>query len=101
MSCRKRKDFAGGKWSAPAMYTISGTSAGLQVGGSSTDFVLLLMSTAAVDKVLEGKIKVSNDLTATLSRQSSTGWIVDGSDIVAYGRAKGFFAGASLKGASL
>ena len=101
MSCRKSKDFAGGKWSAPAMYTISGASAGLQVGGSSTDFVLLLLSTAAVDKVLEGKIKVGNDLSATLSRQSSTGWIVDGSDIVAYGRSTGFFAGASLKGASL
>ena len=101
MSCRKSKNFAGGKWSAPAMYTISGASAGLQFGGSSTDFVLLLMSPEAVNKVLDGKIKVGNDLTAALGRESSTGWVVDGSDIVSYGRAKGLFAGASLKGASL
>jgi lipid-binding SYLF domain-containing protein len=101
MSCRKTKNRAGGKWSAPAMYTISGASAGLQFGGSSSDFVLLLMSSAAVDKVLEGKIRVGNDLTAALGRQGSTGWITDGSDIVTFGRAKGFFAGTSLKGASL
>jgi SH3 domain-containing YSC84-like protein 1 len=40
MSCRKSKNFAGGKWSPPAMYTISGASAGLQFGGSSPDFGL-------------------------------------------------------------
>jgi lipid-binding SYLF domain-containing protein len=101
MSCRKSKSVSGGKWSAPAMYTIGGASAGVQFGGSSTDFVLLLMSTTAVDKVLAGKIKVGNDLTAAMGHEGSTGWIVGGTDIVSYGRSKGLFAGASLNGASL
>src|SRR6516162_11015244 len=40
--CRRGEKF-NGKWSAPAMYSVGGASVGLQVGGSSTDFVLLLM----------------------------------------------------------
>src|SRR5271157_3541625 len=42
MSCRTGKDFTG-KWSAPAMYSVGGVSVGLQIGGSSTDYVLLIM----------------------------------------------------------
>src|SRR6516162_2151777 len=101
MTCRD-KNFTGSKWSAPAMYTIGGASAGVQLGGSSTDFVLLVMSPAAVNKVLAGKVKVGSDLTAAAgpgaTAASST---VGGADILTYGRAKGLFAGISLDGASL
>ena len=102
MTCRKGKNFSGDEWSAPAMYTIGGASAGLQVGGSSTDLVLLIMAPSAVNKVLEGKIKVGTDLTAAAgpSSANSTG-SVGGADILTYGRAKGLFAGISLNGASL
>src|SRR6516165_7487982 len=55
MTCRTGKNFSGDEWSAPAMYTIGGASAGLQVGGTSTDLVLLVMSPSAVNKVLAGK----------------------------------------------
>jgi len=41
--CRSGQNFDG-KWSTPAMYSVGGMSAGFQVGGSSTDFVLLLMT---------------------------------------------------------
>src|SRR5271167_842528 len=84
------------------MYTIGGASAGLQLGGSSTDVVLLIMAPSAVNKVLDGKIKVGTDLTAAAgpSGTTSTG-SVGGADILTYGRAKGLFAGISLNGASL
>ena len=102
MTCRKGKSFTGGEWSAPAMYTIGGASAGLQLGGSSTDVVLLMMAPSAANKVLESKIKVGADLTAAAgpSGATSTG-SVGGAEIVTYGRAKGLFAGLSLNGASL
>jgi lipid-binding SYLF domain-containing protein len=102
MTCRKGKNFSGDEWSAPAMYTIGGASAGLQLGGSSTDVVLLIMAPSAVNKVLDGKIKVGTDLTAAMgpSSANSTG-SVGGADILTYGRAKGLFAGISLNGASL
>lgn len=101
MTCRD-KNFTGSKWSAPAMFTFGGASAGAQIGGSSTDFVLLVMAPAAVNKVLAGKVKVGSDVTAAAgpgaTAASST---VGGADILTYGRAKGLFAGISLDGASL
>ena len=102
MTCRKGKGFSGDEWSAPAMYTIGGASAGLQLGGSSTDVVFLIMAPPAVTKVLDGKVKVGTDLTAAAgpSGATSTG-SVGGADILTYGRAKGLFAGISLNGASL
>ena len=46
------------------MFSIGGASAGFQIGGTSKDFVLLIMAPAAVDKVLAGKTKVGSDMTA-------------------------------------
>ena len=101
MTCRGGKNFSGG-WSAPAMFSIGGASAGFQIGGSSTDFVLLIMASAAVDKVLAGKTKVGSDMTAAAGPSGATSaGSVGGADILTYGRAKGLFAGMSLSGASL
>jgi SH3 domain-containing YSC84-like protein 1 len=101
MSCRGGKDF-NGKWSAPAMYTIGGASYGMQIGGSSTDFVLLIMSPTAVDKVLNGKVKVGSDMTAAAGPSgATTAGAVGGADILSSGRAKGLFAGMSLNGSSM
>jgi lipid-binding SYLF domain-containing protein len=101
MTCRGGKNFSG-RWSAPAMFSIGGASAGFQIGGSSTDFVLLIMAPAAVDKVLGGKTKVGSDMTAAAGPSGATSaGSVGGADILTYGRAKGLFAGMSLSGASL
>lgn len=100
MSCRAGANFTG-KWSAPAMYTIGGASAGLQLGGTSTDFVLLIMAKSAVDKVLDGKVKVGNDVTAAAGPGATAGTAVGGADILTYARTKGLFAGVSLNGSTL
>src|SRR5438034_9772624 len=42
MTCRGGKTFHG-RWGAPTMIALGGGSAGLQIGGNATDFVLLLM----------------------------------------------------------
>ena len=102
MTCRDGEKFTGSKWSAPAIFAIGGASAGLQVGGSSSDFVLLVMAPSAVNKVLGGKTKVGSDLTAAAGPSgATTASSVRGTDILTYGRAKGLFAGVSLNGASL
>ena len=101
MSCRQGKSFTG-KWSPPAMYTMGGASLGLQVGGSSTDVVLLVMAEKAVESMLNGKTKLGNDATAAAGPSGATSMgTVGGSDILTYGRAKGLFAGMSLGGATL
>ena len=89
MSCR-----SGGKWSPPAMYTIAGASAGLQIGGSSTDYVLLL------DAVVKGKSKIGSDVTAAAGPSGSTA-STGSADVLTYARAKGLFAGVSLDGSTL
>src|SRR5271168_5606433 len=87
MSCRGGKNF-NGKWSAPAMYTIGGASFGLQAGGSSTDFVLLIMSQKGVDSILGGKTKLGSDATAAAGPSGVTSaGTVGGTDILTYGRA--------------
>lgn len=100
MSCRTGKDF-GGKWSAPAMYSVGGVSVGLQIGGSSTDYVLLIMDQKGVDALLNGKTKLGSDATAAAGPNGATALSTTGSDILTYGRAKGLFAGVSMGGATL
>jgi len=97
--CRRGGNFKG-KWSAPAMYSVGGASIGLQVGGSSTDFVLLLMNQKVVDQVLNGKTKMGTDATAAAGPGVTAASASD-ADILTYGRAKGVFAGVSLGGSSV
>ncbi len=100
MSCRGGKNFSG-KWSAPAMYTIGGASAGFQIGGTASDVILLIMSQGAVNKVLDSKVKVGTDATAAAGPGATASGNMGDADILTYARAKGLFAGVSLDGASL
>ncbi len=100
ISCRTGKKFEG-KWSAPAMLKVGGVSAGLQLGGSSSDFVLLVMSDKGVNSILNQKTKLGSDATAAAGPSGATSGSPVGTDVLTYGRAKGLFAGVSLGGASL
>lgn len=101
MTCRGGKNFSG-KWSAPAMYTIGGASVGLQVGGSSTDYVLFIMSQRGLEAMLKGKTKLGNEATAAAGPSGATNaGTVGGTDVLTYARASGLFAGTSLGGATL
>jgi lipid-binding SYLF domain-containing protein len=98
MVCRSTST---GKWSAPAMYSIGGMSAGLQAGGSSSDYVLLIMNEKGVNAILNGKTVLGTDATAAAGPSGASAASVSGNDILTYKRAKGLFAGVSLGGASL
>ena len=102
MSCRAGDKFDGA-WSAPAMYSMGGASIGLQAGGSSSDFVLLVMSDKGVEAILKDKTKMGTDATAAAGPSGATtgSTSVGGADILTYGRARGLFAGVSLEGATL
>ena len=97
--CRGGDNFKG-KWSAPAMYSVGGASIGLQAGGSSSDFVLLLMDDKVVNQILNGKTKMGTDATAAAGPGATAASASD-VDILTYGRAKGVFAGVSLGGSSV
>lgn len=97
MSCRS----SAGKWSDPAMYSLGGMSAGLQVGGSSSDIVLLVMTEKGKDALLKGETKMGADATAAAGPGATAKGTPTDNDILTYARSGGLFAGVSLGGASL
>jgi lipid-binding SYLF domain-containing protein len=63
MSCRSGKNF-NGRWSAPTMMALEGGSFGLQIGGQSTDFVLLVMNSRGAESILSTKVALGGDMSA-------------------------------------
>ena len=104
MVCRTNKDFTG-PWGAPAMYALEGGSLGLQIGGEATDLVLLVMNDRGVDSLLQSKVKLGADVSVAAGPKGRTASAdTDAfmrSDILAYSRARGVFAGISLGGSTL
>jgi SH3 domain-containing YSC84-like protein 1 len=104
MVCRSGKTFTG-PWGAPAMYAIEGGSFGLQLGGESTDVVLLVMNTRGVDALLSSKVTLGGNASAAAgpkgrSADASTDLSLR-AEILSYSRSRGLFAGVSLEGTSL
>jgi lipid-binding SYLF domain-containing protein len=99
MTCREGNNFSG-KWSPPAMYSIGGASAGLQLGGKASDFVIAVMAPSAAEKVLNSKVKVGTDVSAAAGPGASAP-TNSTADMLTYSRSSGLFAGVSLDGASL
>jgi SH3 domain-containing YSC84-like protein 1 len=102
ITCRKGTNMTG-SWSAPAMYTLDTGSLGVQLGSTSTDYVMLVMTQRGANKVLSGKLKLGADASAAAgpSGAKASGYNDPNVDILTYSQAKGLFAGASLGSASM
>src|SRR6266404_1493895 len=104
MVCRTGKDFAG-PWGAPAMYALEGGSVGLQIGGEATDFVFLVMNDRGADSLLRTKVKLGADASVAAGPKGRTASADTDAymrtEILAYSRARGVFAGISLDGSTL
>ena len=102
ISCRKEP---GPGWSAPAAVRVEGGSFGLQIGGSETDVVMLLMNRGGVKKLLSSKFTLGADAQAAagpVGRESSADTDAKlHAEILTYSRSRGLFAGISLQGATL
>jgi SH3 domain-containing YSC84-like protein 1 len=102
MVCRSGAEMDG-KWAAPIMYTLDTGSPGLQLGSSSTDYVLLVMTERGAGKILSGKLKLGAGASAVAgpAGANASGFNDPNVDILSYSQSKGLFAGASLGSASL
>src|SRR5436305_11280084 len=92
-------------WSAPAPFTITGGSWGLQIGGQAVDLVMLIMNQKGMQALLSSKFKVGADASAAagpVGREGSanTDWKMK-SEVLTYSRARGVFAGIDLSGAKI
>ena len=92
-------------WSAPAFITVSGGSWGLQIGVEAVDVVVIIQNDKAMQRLLASNFQIGADASAAagpVGRHAAAGtdWKLD-TEILTYSRAKGAFAGLTLKGASL
>jgi lipid-binding SYLF domain-containing protein len=89
-------------WSAPLFLAVEGGSVGYQIGGSSTDLILLFMNDHALHSLLSDKFKLGGDVSVAagpVGRQATASTDLKlTSEILSYSRTKGVFAGASLDG---
>jgi SH3 domain-containing YSC84-like protein 1 len=104
MNCRSGATFDG-PWSAPIMMRSSGGSFGLQIGGNSTDFVILVMNADGARSVMKGRAKLGADASIAAgpvggTAEASTTATLQAS-MLSYSHANGAFAGVSLSGTSL
>lgn len=100
-SCRK----CSRGWSAPAAVAIEGGSFGLQLGGSSTDVIMLVMKESGMNRLLGDKFTIGGEAAAAagpVGRETSANTdVLMRAEILSWSRSRGLFAGLSLEGATL
>ena len=89
-------------WSAPVFVQMEGASFGFQIGGQSTDLVLIGRTHNSLDHLLKDKVKLGGDASVAggpvgRSAQASTTELAN-AEFLTYSRNKGLFAGIDLQG---
>jgi lipid-binding SYLF domain-containing protein len=92
-------------WSSPAAVRIEGGSFGFQLGGSSTDVIMLVMNRHGMERLLGNKFTIGGDAAAAagpVGRATSAQTdLAMRAEILSWSRSRGLFAGISLQGATL
>jgi lipid-binding SYLF domain-containing protein len=91
-----------GPFGPPVMISIKGGSFGLQLGGQSTDVVMLFMTPDSMKYLLRDKVTLGGDVSAAAGPKGRAAAAETSasmrSEILYYGRSRGLFAGISLQG---
>ena len=102
LSCRNH---SGAGWSAPGAVRIEGGSVGFQIGGSSTDLIMLVMNRRGAEKLLEDKFTLGGEGSVAAGPVGRTATAQTDAqmhaDILSWSRTQGLFAGLALEGATL
>jgi lipid-binding SYLF domain-containing protein len=92
-------------WSSPAAVAIEGGSFGLQLGGSSTDVIMLVMNEKGMSRLIGDKFTLGGEAAAAagpVGRQASANTdVLMRAEILSWSRSRGVFAGLSLEGATM
>lgn len=100
-SCRK----ATAGWGSPAAMRIEGGSFGFQLGGQSTDVILLVLNKRGMDKLVSDKFTIGADAAVAAgpvgrNAKAQTDAMMH-AEMLSYSRSRGVYAGISLEGATL
>jgi lipid-binding SYLF domain-containing protein len=92
-------------WGAPAAMRVEGGSFGFQIGGQSTDVLMLVMNDRGMQHLLKSKFTLGGDASVAagpVGRQTSANTDASmGAEILSWSRSRGLFAGIALQGATL
>lgn len=91
------RDSQTGRWSEPAFYTMGSASIGLQIGGDVSQVILVVMSNKGLDAMLSTKAQLGADMSVAAG-PVGTGTKAATTDILAFSRSKGAFAGLTVEG---
>src|ERR1041384_1366402 len=102
VSCRNK---SGSGWSAPGTVRIEGGSVGFQIGGSTTDLIMLVMTERGADKLLSSKFTLGAEGSVAAGPVGRTATAQTDAqmhaEILSWSRSQGLFAGLALEGATL
>jgi SH3 domain-containing YSC84-like protein 1 len=100
-TCRKES----GGWGAPAAVRVEGGSFGFQLGGSSSDVVMLVMNERGMRRLFSSKFTLGGDASVAAGPVGRTAKaatdVTLSAEILSWSRSRGLFAGLSLAGATL
>ena len=89
-------------WSAPVFIQLEGASFGFQIGGQSSDLVLIGTNHKSLDDLLHAKLKLGGDVAVAagpVGRNSQVATTeLANAEFITYSRSKGLFAGIDLNG---
>jgi len=91
-----------GGWSAPAFFEITGGSWGAQIGIEDVELVMMIMNDEGMRHLLDNKFQIGGSISGAAGpvgrhAEAGTDWKAN-TEILAYSRAKGLFAGIDLSG---
>jgi len=96
---------SGHGWTAPVGVRVEGGSFGLQIGGSESDIILLVMNKKGMDRLLKSQFSLGGEASVAagpMGRDSSA--MTDATmraEILSYSRSRGVFGGLALQGGTL
>ena len=92
-------------WGVPAFFKLGGSSVGAQIGGRKTDIILVFTTKAAIDALLDDKLTLGAEVSATAGDVEATAaeaaTTTSETGVLIYSRDRGLFAGAALDGAAI
>jgi lipid-binding SYLF domain-containing protein len=101
MSCRT----GGVGWSAPGAVRVEGGSFGLQIGGSETDVIMLVMNERGATHLMSSRFTLGGDAAVAagpvgrVASAETDAYLR--AELLTWSRSRGAFAGISLQGATL
>jgi lipid-binding SYLF domain-containing protein len=102
VSCRKK---SGVGWTSLGSVRIEGGSFGLQIGGTETDVILLVMNERGAQRLLSSQFTLGGDASVAAGPVGRNATAQTDAymtaEILSWSRSRGLFAGVSLQGSTL